>query len=83
MLKLADEDYSIDAERVEDVEGPLGERTATMLDVAVRGVGNMWNDVVIPGLDFVLVEKTLGKYGPRVDVLTKLPINVQHLVGQG
>jgi Xaa-Pro aminopeptidase len=63
-------------------EEPLGERIVTMLDVAVRGVGNMWNDVVIPGLDFVLVERTLGKYGPRVEVLTKLPVNVQHLVGQ-
>jgi len=64
-------------------EEPLGERIVTMLDVAVRGVGNMWDDVVIPGLDFVLVERTLGKYGPRVEVLTKLPVNVQHLVGRG
>ena len=60
---------------------PLGERIVTMLDVAVRGVGNMWNDIVIPGLDYLVVEKTLGKYGCRVETLTKLPINVQHLVG--
>lgn len=51
-----------------------------MLDVAVRGVGNKWDDIVIPGLDFVLVEKTLGKFGKNVEVLNKLPINVQHLV---
>ena len=62
-------------------EEPLGERIVTMLDVAVRGVGNKWDDIVIPGLDFVLVEKTLGKFGKRVEVLNKLPINVQHLVG--
>jgi len=62
-------------------EEPLGNRIVTMLDVAVRGVGNMWNDIVIPGLDFVLVEKTLGKFDKDVEVLTRLPINVQHLVG--
>ena len=62
-------------------EEPLGKRIVTMLDVAVRGVGNMWDDIVIPGLDFVLVEKTLGKFDKNVEVLTKLPINVQHLVG--
>jgi Xaa-Pro aminopeptidase len=62
---------------------PLGETIVTMLDVAVRGVGNMWNDIVIPGLDYVVVERTLGKYGGRVETLTKLPINVQHLVGRG
>ena len=52
-----------------------------MLDVAVRGYGNFWDDIVIPGLDYILVEKTLGKYGKHVEVLNKLPINVQHLVG--
>jgi len=62
---------------------PLGERIVTMLDVAVRGVGNMWDDVVIPGLDFIVVEKTLGKFGREVRRLTELPVNVQHLVGRG
>lgn len=63
-------------------EEPLGEQIVTMLDVAVRGVGNMWNDVVIPGMDYVLVEKTLGKFGTRVDVLNELPINLQAYVGR-
>lgn len=62
-------------------EEPLGQRIVTMLDVAVRGVGNKWDDIVVPGLDFVLVEKTLGKFGKKVEVLNKLPINVQYLVG--
>ena len=31
-------------------EEPLGDRIVTMLDVAVRGVGNKWDDIVIPGL---------------------------------
>jgi hypothetical protein len=43
-----------------------------MLDVAVRGVGNQWNDIIIPGLDFVVVEKTIGKYQDRVDILKEL-----------
>jgi Xaa-Pro aminopeptidase len=63
-------------------EEPLGNRIVTMLDVAVRGVGNYWNDVVIPGLDFIVVEKTLGKSGRKVEVLNQLPVNVQHLVGR-
>ena len=63
-------------------EEPLGSQIITMLDVAVRGVGNKWNEVVIPGMDYVLVEKTLGKYGTRVDVLNELPINLQAYVGR-
>ena len=62
---------------------PLGSQIITMLDVAVRGFGNHWNDIVIPGMDFVLVEKTLGKYGRDVKVLNDLPINLQYLVGRG
>ena len=42
----------------------------------------MWNDVIIPGMDYVLVEKTLGKFGTRVDVLNDLPINLQAYVGR-
>lgn len=62
---------------------PLGERIVSMLDVAVRGYSKDWNDVVIPGLDYILVEKTLGKHGPNVEVLNDLPVNMQHLVGRG
>lgn len=60
---------------------PLGSQIITMLDVAIRGVGNRWDEVIIPGMDYVLVEKTLGKYGTRVEVLNTLPVNLQHLVG--
>ncbi len=62
-------------------EEPLGEQIITMLDVAARGIGNKWDDVVIPGFDFALVEKTLGKWGTHVEVLNELPINVQKYVG--
>ena len=63
-------------------EEPLGRQIVTMLDVAVRGVGNKWDDIVIPGLDYIVVEKTLGKYGNHVKVFNQLPVNVQHFVGK-
>src|SRR5262252_8309836 len=64
-----------------DSHEPLGRQIVTMLDVALRGIGDAWNDVVIPGFDYCVVENTLGKYGTRVETLTKIPINVQELVG--
>lgn len=62
---------------------PLGRQIVTMLDVALRGIGNHWNDVIIPGIDFVVVENTLGKFGTRVEELNALPRDVQPLVGSG
>ena len=49
--------------------------------MALRGIGNYWDDVVIPGFDFCVVENTLGKYGTKVERLTRLPVDVQELVG--
>jgi Xaa-Pro aminopeptidase len=63
-------------------ENPLGNQIVNMLDIAVRGIGNNWDEVKIPGLDYVVVEKTLGKYGKDVRVLNELPVNVQHIVGK-
>lgn len=62
---------------------PMGHQIVTMLDVAARGFGSTWDDVIIPEFDYVLVEKTLGKFGPRVEVFNDLPVRVQHLVGSG
>lgn len=62
-------------------EAPLGRQIVTMLDVALRGFGNHWNDVIIPGFDYIVVENTLGKFGRKVETLTRLPVNVQSLVG--
>lgn len=59
---------------------PLGYRIVTMLDVAIKGIGNKWNEVIIPNLDYLVIERTIGKFGSYVEVLTKLPINVQNLV---
>jgi Xaa-Pro aminopeptidase len=60
---------------------PLGSQIVIMLDVAVRGIGDYWDDVIIPGLDFVVIENTCGKFGPRLEELNRVPWNVQGLVG--
>ena len=65
-----------------DSEEPLGHQIVTMLDVALRGIGNRWDDVVLP-VDFVVVENTLGKFGTRVEEFNRVPRRVQPLVGRG
>ncbi len=65
-----------------DSQKPLGNRIVTMLDVALRGIGDHWNDVRLPGFDYLVIENTLGKSGKRVTTYNRLPINVQHLVGR-
>jgi hypothetical protein len=51
-----------------------------MLDVALRGIGDHWNDVILPGFDYCVVENTLAKEGPNVKCLTRVPIHAQELV---
>jgi Xaa-Pro aminopeptidase len=64
-----------------DSTEPLGDRIVTMLDVALRGIGNYWSDVRLPGFDYLVIENTLGKFGRRVETFNRLPLNVQELVG--
>ncbi|HLO32086.1 MAG TPA: M24 family metallopeptidase [Anaerolineales bacterium] len=66
-----------------DSSDPLGNQIVTMLDVALRGIGDHWNDVILPDLDYIVIENTLGKFGPRVENFNCLPLNVQALVGKG
>jgi len=61
---------------------PMGNQIINMMDMAVRGIGNHWNDIVIPGLDYLVVEKTMGKYGNEAVVLNDLPVSMQHFVGR-
>ncbi len=63
-------------------EQPLGKRIVMMLDVALRGFGDKWKQVVIPGFDFLVVENTLGKFGKKVRCFNQLPIRVQGMVGR-
>lgn len=62
---------------------PLGRQIVIMLDVAIRGISDYWDDVIIPGMDFVVIENTCGKFGPKLEEFNKLPRNVQALVGAG
>ena len=62
---------------------PLDEQIVTMLDVAVKGMGSYWNEQVIPGVDFYIVEKTIGKFGTQARLLNQLPVEIQQLVGVG
>jgi hypothetical protein len=66
-----------------DSAQPLGNQIVTMLDVALRGIGDHWNDQVLPDLDYIVIENTLGKFGERVENFNSLPLNVQALVGKG
>jgi Xaa-Pro aminopeptidase len=66
-----------------DSSEPLGNQIVTMLDVAIRGIGDHWNDVILPDLDYLVIENTLGKFGERVENFNSLPINVQSLLGKG
>jgi peptidase M24-like protein len=66
-----------------DSTEPLGYQIVTMLDVALRGIGDHWNDVVLHDLDYIVIENTLGKFGEQVENFNSLPLNVQALAGQG
>jgi Xaa-Pro aminopeptidase len=66
-----------------DSSEPLGNQIVTMLDVAIRGIGDHWNDVILPDLDYLVIENTLGKFGQKVENFSSLPINIQSLVGRG
>jgi hypothetical protein len=50
-----------------------------MLDVAIRGFGDHWDEVILPDLDYIVIENTLGKFGKNVEVFNQLPLNVQSL----
>ena len=61
---------------------PLDAQVVTMLDVAIRGIGDHWHDKVLP-VDFVVVENTLGKFGQRVVQFNQVPNDCQPLIGTG
>jgi Xaa-Pro aminopeptidase len=62
---------------------PLGHQIVNMIDVALRGSGDQWDEQVIPDLDYVVVENTVGKWGRHVECLNRVPVDCQHLVGRG
>lgn len=54
----------------------------TMIDVGLKGFYDMWDDTAIPGLDYIVIEKTVGKFGKETRILNTLPVNLQYLVGE-
>lgn len=65
----------------EKFKDELPENMVLMMDVGLKGYGEDWNQTRIPGLDYLVVEKTLIKEGEHVRVLNQLPANVQEFVG--
>lgn len=63
-------------------EQPLDRQVVTMLDVAIRGIGDHWNAKVLP-VDFVVIENTLGKFDKKVVQFNKVPNDCQPLIGKG
>lgn len=61
---------------------PCARQMALMLDVGVKGFADTWDDVVVEGLDYLVIEKTFGKFGNEVRVFNKLPLDLQYLVGE-
>jgi Xaa-Pro aminopeptidase len=63
-------------------EQPLDKQVVTMLDVAIRGIGDHWNAKVLP-VDFVVIENTLGKFGRKVVQFNEVPNDCTPLIGRG
>ncbi len=66
-----------------DFRRPAARQMVMMVDVGLQGFGKDWSDVQIPGLDYLVLEKTLGKFGTEARVLNRLPLDLQPLVGEG
>ncbi|MCM8824816.1 MAG: M24 family metallopeptidase, partial [Candidatus Omnitrophica bacterium] len=58
---------------------PLGNQIVTMLDVALRGIGDRWDDVVIPGFDYLVIENTIGKFFNEIFICNKAALKILRL----
>jgi len=66
-----------------DFNQRLANQMVMMMDVGLKGYGDCWEETIIKDLDYIVIEKTLGKYGKEVRTLNDLPLNLQYLVGEG
>ena len=66
----------------EKFKDEIPENIVLMMDVGLKGYGKDWSQIRIPGLDYLVIEKTLIKEGDHVRVLNRLPVNVQDFVGE-
>lgn len=61
----------------------MAKQMVLMIDVGLQGYLGTWNNELIPGLDYIVIEKTLGKFGKNIRVLNNMPVSLQYLVGEG
>ncbi len=61
-------------------EGPLGRKIALMIDVALKGFRHRGNSL-FDGILYAVIEDAFWIRDGQVGVYNKLPLNVQHLVG--
>lgn len=61
----------------------LPKQVLMMMDVGLCSYVDTWENEIIPNLDYIVIEKTTGKYDKEIRVLNRLPVNLQHLVGEG
>lgn len=61
---------------------PMAGQLVMMLDVGLKGYHKDWKDVAIPEIDYIVIEKTIGKFGKKAEILNTLPANLQYLVGE-
>ncbi len=58
---------------------PLGKNVALMIDVAFLGFDET-GDIVFP-LEYAVIEDSFWKYGKKIGVYNKMPLNTQRFVG--
>lgn len=66
----------------EKMKDDLPENMVLMMDAGLKGYGKDWSEIRIPGLDYLVIEKTLIKEEEHVRVLNQLPANMQEFVGK-
>ena len=60
----------------------LPKQVLMMMDVGLCSYIDAWENEMIPNLDYIVIEKTTGKFDQEIRVLNRLPLNLQHLVGE-
>lgn len=58
------------------------DQMAIMLDAGLKGFYDTWDEIALPDLDYIVLERTVGKFGNKIRVFNSLPLNVQEFVGE-
>ncbi len=65
-----------------DFKRKCAKQMVMMIDVGLKGYYDAWNDIAIPNLDYIVIEKTAAKFGKNTRILNTLPVNLQYLMGE-